>query len=173
GQYKITSRTKEALNPHLNTGQLQSPRDAQQFVQATDGVQVHVETLRWSLRQQGTKTCVQQRRPNPKPNHVQERVLASVQAACGGGKINKAEAADLASALVRIGKNGQMKGQVLSLCAGGMCVSCWDNRHTELELREDCPNAAVAIAQDVGTGSSAWCEYPGLKGLQMVNYFRK
>ncbi|KAF9899578.1 hypothetical protein EC991_008604 [Linnemannia zychae] len=100
-------------------------------------------------------------------------IMASVQAACGGGKINKSEAQDLISALVRIGKNGKMVGDVLSLCSGKMCVACWDNRHTEVELREDCPNAAVAIAQDVGTGSSVWCDYPGLKGLQMVNYFRK
>ncbi|KAF9950508.1 hypothetical protein BGZ70_001334, partial [Mortierella alpina] len=100
-------------------------------------------------------------------------VLASVQAACGGGTISKDEADDLISALVRIGKNGAMKGKVLSLCSGKMCVACWDERHTELELREDCPNAGVAIAQDVGKGSSVWCDYPGLKGLQMVNYFRK
>jgi len=72
-QHKISSRIMEVLCRHLNTGCLKSLRDAQRFVQATDGVQVHVETLRRNLRQRGIKAYVQQRRPDLKPNHVQER----------------------------------------------------------------------------------------------------
>ncbi|KAG0341319.1 hypothetical protein BG000_009559 [Podila horticola] len=100
-------------------------------------------------------------------------VLASAQAACGGGSISKSEATNLISALTRIGNHGGMTGSVLNICEGKMCVSCWGNDYSESGLRKACPRATVLIAQDVGEGSSAWCDYPGLEGLNMVNYFKK
>lgn len=71
---KISPRTKEVLARQFNTGHLRTLRDGQRFIQETDGVQVHVETIRRNLRDEGIRAYVQQKRPNLKPNHIQERL---------------------------------------------------------------------------------------------------
>ncbi|KAF9091969.1 hypothetical protein BGX23_004761 [Mortierella sp. AD031] len=47
---KISPRTKEVLARQFSTGRLKTLRDGQQFVQATDRVQVHAETVRRNLQ---------------------------------------------------------------------------------------------------------------------------
>jgi transposase len=71
---KFSPRTKEVLARQFKTGQMTTPKDGQRFIQATDGVQVHVQTVRRNLREKGIKPYVQQKRPDLKANHVQERL---------------------------------------------------------------------------------------------------
>ncbi|KAF9125484.1 hypothetical protein BGX30_000442, partial [Mortierella sp. GBA39] len=63
-QAKISQRTKEVLAREFKTGQLTTLHEGQQFVQAMDGVQVHVETVRKNLQQKGIRVYVQQRKPD-------------------------------------------------------------------------------------------------------------
>ncbi|KAG0309528.1 hypothetical protein BGZ99_000838 [Dissophora globulifera] len=92
---------------------------------------------------------------------------------CGGGAIKGQDVNDLIVALIKIGKDGQMVGNVLRNCRGKMCVACWDYDLTETGLRQTCPEAAAQVAPDVGDGASTWCDYPGLKNLNMFNYYKK
>ena len=62
------------LGRKMNTGDLSSLRDAQRFIQKTDGMHVDVETVRRNLQQQNIRAYVQQKRPDLKWNHVQERL---------------------------------------------------------------------------------------------------
>ncbi|KAF9367272.1 hypothetical protein BGX21_007605, partial [Mortierella sp. AD011] len=72
-QPKVSSRTMEVVNMQLKSGQLSSLHAAQQYVHETDGVQVHVETLRRNRRKMGTKAYVKQNRQALKLDHVKER----------------------------------------------------------------------------------------------------
>ncbi len=76
---KIAPETKRVLARQFNIGRLRTLHDGQRFIQATDGVQVHVQTVRRNLRVEGIRAFVQRKRPDLKPNHVQDR-LAFAQA---------------------------------------------------------------------------------------------
>lgn len=71
---KIPLKTRVFLGRQMNTGHLTSLYDAQKFIQETDGVHVHVETVRRNLRRQNIRAYVQQKRPGLKREHVQERL---------------------------------------------------------------------------------------------------
>lgn len=71
---KISPRTKEVLARQYKTGLMSTLRDGQRFVQATDGVQVHVQTVRRHLRKEGIRPYVKQKGPDLKPNHVRDRL---------------------------------------------------------------------------------------------------
>jgi transposase len=71
---KVPPRTKEVVARLFKTGQMNTLRDGQRFIQEVDGVQVHVQTVRRNLREKGVKAYVQQKRPDIKPNHIQDRL---------------------------------------------------------------------------------------------------
>lgn len=71
---KISLRTREVLARQFKTGQMTTLKDGQRFIRAMDGEQVHVKTVWENLRKEGIKAYVQQRRPDLKPHHVQERL---------------------------------------------------------------------------------------------------
>ena len=71
---KISLKTRGVLGRQINTGHLTSLRDAQRFIQERNGVHVDVKTVRRNLRQQKIRAYVQQKRPDLKRNHMQERL---------------------------------------------------------------------------------------------------
>jgi transposase len=71
---KVSPRTKEVLARQFKTGMMSISRDGQRYIQETDGVQVHLQTVRRNLRESGLKAYVQQKRPDLRPNHVQDRL---------------------------------------------------------------------------------------------------
>lgn len=71
---KISPRTKRVLARHFKTGQLKVLIDGQRFIQATDGRQVHVETVRLNLLHESVRAYIQQKRTNLKPNHKRDRL---------------------------------------------------------------------------------------------------
>ncbi|KAF9383256.1 hypothetical protein CPC16_008997 [Podila verticillata] len=110
-------------------------------------------------------------------------LFAVVQAECGGKKIDSS----MAQALLRRNgafdqviratpSNGVMsgcncyKGDKLS-CWSEKCASCTNNGYSDADFIRLCRESIAAIRPDVGAGSSAWCNYPGLKGLKMVQYW--
>ncbi|KAI9236099.1 MAG: hypothetical protein BYD32DRAFT_437743 [Podila humilis] len=58
-------------------------------------------------------------------------------------------------------------------CKGSMCAACNNSDYSEEDFIKNCRQAVHAITPDVGPGSNAWCDYPGLKGLKMVNYWKQ
>ena len=71
---KISPRTKEVIHRQFNTGELETPKDGQQYIQETDGVHVHVQAVRRVLQESEVGAYVQQKRPDLKPNHMQDRL---------------------------------------------------------------------------------------------------
>ncbi|KAF9176384.1 hypothetical protein BGZ50_000862, partial [Haplosporangium sp. Z 11] len=92
-------------------------------------------------------------------------------AGCGGGTIDGGEANSLKQALNTVSSAG-LSGDTLTSCYNNMCVACVNNGHQEQNFRNKCSQAAGAIRPDVGAGSSAQCDYPGLKGLSTVSYWK-
>ncbi|KAF9376602.1 hypothetical protein CPB97_010715 [Podila verticillata] len=110
-------------------------------------------------------------------------LFAVVQAECGGNAIDPRKAQALVrrngafDQLIRTTPtNGVMsacqcyKGDKLS-CWSKKCTSCTNNGYSDAEFIRLCKESIEVIRRDVGAGSSAWCNYPGLNGLAMVKYW--
>ncbi|KAG0199122.1 hypothetical protein BGX28_007549, partial [Mortierella sp. GBA30] len=95
----------------------------------------------------------------------------AVVQACGGGTIDGGEASSLRQALNTVSGAG-LSGDTLTSCYNNMCVACVNNGYQEQNFRNKCSQAAGAIRPDVGAGSSGQCDYPGLKGLTTVSYWK-
>ncbi|KAG0366446.1 hypothetical protein BGX24_003682 [Mortierella sp. AD032] len=98
-------------------------------------------------------------------------VFAVAHAGCGGGSISGSEASHLKSALNNVA-NAQAHDNIKTYCSGNMCVACTNNGYQTQDFTNRCSQAASAIRNDVGSGSSGYCDYPGIKGLKEVNYWR-
>lgn len=104
---------------------------------------------------------------------------------CGGGPLNRIESDALRTyggALFRLyfatPINNSMSACFCYVsdkngCLGSMCAACNNSGYSEEDFIKYCRQAVHAITSDVGPGSNAWCDYPGLKGLKMVNYWKQ
>jgi transposase len=61
---KVHKRTKTLLAKQMKIGTLESIHEAQQFIESTEGVHVHGETVRRYLRNEGVKAFVQPKKPD-------------------------------------------------------------------------------------------------------------
>ncbi|KAF9376601.1 hypothetical protein CPB97_010714 [Podila verticillata] len=110
-------------------------------------------------------------------------LFAVVQAECGGNKIDNRKAQALVKHKGAFEKlsdatpsNGVMTGCACYksdklACLGDMCVSCENSSYSNEDFIKYCREAIAMIKPDIGLGSSAWCNYPGLKGLKLVKYW--
>ncbi|KAF9079136.1 hypothetical protein BGX23_004982, partial [Mortierella sp. AD031] len=48
---------------HFDTGDLKTYKDGQRFVQSTEGKQIHINTVRQNLLQEGVRTYTQPKKP--------------------------------------------------------------------------------------------------------------
>jgi transposase len=70
---KVTKKTKSLLARQMDTGKLLTLKDGQRFVQATQGCQVHVQSIHNYLREQQVKAYVQQKKPGLTKDQVAAR----------------------------------------------------------------------------------------------------
>lgn len=109
-----------------------------------------------------------------------------VQASCGGNPIDnyKSEALVKSKGVFdQLGRSTPIDDVMTACvcyrsdkqqgCLGFMCATCNNNGYSNEDFIARCEQAALAIKPDVGVGSSGWCEYPGLKGLKMVSYWKQ
>jgi transposase len=60
---KVSKQTQRLLARQFDTGKILTLRDGQRLVKSTEGVQVHIDSIRNYLRQEGLKAYVQQKKP--------------------------------------------------------------------------------------------------------------
>ncbi|KAF9206084.1 hypothetical protein CPC16_008996 [Podila verticillata] len=110
-------------------------------------------------------------------------LFAVVQAECGGNKIDNSKVQALVKyngAFDRLSNTTPVNGVMTACvcyksdrlsCWGDMCVSCENSNYSDADFIKYCRESIALIKPDVGVGSSAWCNYPGLKGLKLVKYW--
>ncbi|KAF8922973.1 hypothetical protein BGZ58_003515, partial [Dissophora ornata] len=98
-------------------------------------------------------------------------VVAIATGDCGGGTISKTEASYLVNALNNVAV-AQVFDNIKTYCSGNMCVDCVNNGFSGVEFQNLCSQACSEIRPAVGSGSSGYCNYPGIRGLTEVSYWR-
>ncbi|KAI9236096.1 MAG: hypothetical protein BYD32DRAFT_419527 [Podila humilis] len=113
-------------------------------------------------------------------------LFATAQAACGGSPIDEYKSKALVKSrgvFDQLSRSTPIDNIMTACvcyrsdkqqgCLGFMCATCNNDNYSNEDFITRCEQAASAIRPDIGVGSSGWCEYPGLKGLRMVSYWKQ